>query len=245
MLNLTQILSFEISRDCNLSERHKNVCPINKIKRGNRTLTDDAIIIAVVEAHENGFTGMVAFHFYNEPMLHHVRMFALMDRIRKVVPQCRFLLWTNGTILIKDPHLKMFERTYISNYFHVPYETLELFFNGVMCDGKGEAGMDKRLEQGMKEDIRPCRMPFHDMQIDNGGDMHLCCHDWDGDIKIGNIFDEDLKTLADKRYEIVKSIQNGITDCSPDKCLYCKEKLPFVCEYDKEIAARTNLEINK
>ena len=243
MLDITQLLSFEIGTDCNLSDRHSGICPINNIDRGNRVLTDELIVNAVKDAHDDGFTGMVAFHFYNEPMLHTYRMFTLMDKILKDIPNCRFALWTNGTILIKDHHLKLFDRTYISNYFNFPMELYESIFTNVRIVGFGEDGLDSRLQQNLCsiKNYGGCRLPAHDMQINNGGSMHLCCHDWENEIYIGNLFDSNIKTLAQKKFDIFNTIQNGITDESPKKCLTCKYRLNFVCEFDIEIAQKATL----
>jgi radical SAM protein with 4Fe4S-binding SPASM domain len=238
VLNITQIISFEISTECNLSDRHKHVCPIGKREKGHRELTDEIITFTAVNAYQNGFEGSIAFHFYNEPMLHHVRMFSLMEAIRALAPKSRFLLWTNGTILIKDWHLGMFEKTYISNYFHVPADTLSMFFSNIMLNGGGEDKLDKRLTCNPAEiNDTGCGMGVHDFAINNAGDAHLCCFDWRNEVKIGNIFDSDLLTLMARKRVIVDTIWKNMSELSPYRCLTCTTKHEL-CNYDESIYQR-------
>jgi len=57
---------------------------------------------------------------------------------------------------------------------------------------------------------------------------------------IGNLFETPIKELAEKRYEIVKSISNGMSEKSPNYCLTCKHRLGFICEFDKRISIKAN-----
>jgi len=238
MLDLTQILSFEISTECNLKERHKDICPIGKRPKGARVLTDEIIVNTTIEAHNLGFSGMVAFHFYNEPMVHHTRMFNLMDEIRYNIPQSRFLLWTNGTILIKDPHLAMFEKTYVSNYFKTPAEELLNYFNGLCINNGGEDEFDDRLlnRRGPKN-FAGCGLAVHDFTINNSGDVHLCCLDWMNEVKIGNIFDTGIEELTQRKLEIVKTIWKQMDDKSPERCLTCCHRFGLG-GFDSDIQAK-------
>lgn len=235
MLNITQLISFEISTKCNLSHRHRNLCPIGKRPVGEKPLTDEIIIQTAVDAYGAGFTGMVTFHFYNEPMLHYFRMFYLMDSIRERVPQSRFLLWTNGTILIHNPHLAMFEKTFVSNYFKTPAATLAQFFSGLMINDGGEESLDDRLLNKRKPiDFAPCGLSVGDFIINNSGDVHLCCADWMNEIKIGNIFDTGIEELAQRKWEIVKTVWKEMSDQSPNRCLTCCNRSK-IADYDETI----------
>jgi radical SAM protein with 4Fe4S-binding SPASM domain len=240
MLDITQLISFEISTECNLSERHKNICPIGKRKKiSDKVLTDEIIIKSIFDAYNNGFTGFIAFHFYNEPMMNSLRMFSLMDNIRMEVPRCRFLLWTNGTILIQDPHLLMFERTYISNYFKLPFEILDKFFNNIMINDGGEEPMDSRLKNEKCElNYNSCGFAIHDFAINNSGDVHLCCYDWENEIKIGNIFDLNIVELSKKKWEIIKNLWWGMNDNSPKRCLTCINRHDL-CKFEDNIYRKT------
>lgn len=244
MMNLTQLLSLEISTVCNLSERHKNICPIGRRVKSGKELSDEKILEIVNEAYALGFKGFITFHFYNEPMMTHDRMFYLMDRIRDKFPKSRFLLWTNGTILIKDPHLAMFGKTFVSNYFHVPAEVLEMFFSGLMINRGGEEGMDGRLSKDDQNNSKGCQLAVHDFAINNQGDVHICCYDWKNEIKIGNVFEKSLKELAEKKWEILQTIMYGMDEKSPVACQKCKFK-NALCYYDEEIYNESNKIINQ
>lgn len=87
MLQYTQFLIFELGTGCNLAKDHDK-CPLSKRKKGIKKLDDKAIInLAVISYKEFGFTGLIGWHFYNEPMLYWERMLNLIDRIREKVPE--------------------------------------------------------------------------------------------------------------------------------------------------------------
>ena len=100
MLPYTQFLIFELGNKCNFSKIHPK-CPILARTESNRKVPDEKIVELVKQAYDElGFTGLVAWHFYNEPMLQWKRMIKLMEMIQAQVPKSRFLLWTNGSILM-------------------------------------------------------------------------------------------------------------------------------------------------
>lgn len=69
-LSDTTFISFEINKDCNLKNKHKE-CPINKIQYRNdcSSLRVDDIVDFIYQAQELNFNGYIAFHNYNEPLM--------------------------------------------------------------------------------------------------------------------------------------------------------------------------------
>jgi radical SAM protein with 4Fe4S-binding SPASM domain len=248
MLNLMQLLIFELGRECNLSERHKNVCPITYMPRGKEQLTDDVIIKTVGEAYNSlMFTGFIGWHFYNEPMLYNERMLSLMVRIRQQIPQSRFLLWTNGTILIKDSRMALFECTFISNYFKKDPNEFVGYFNNIMINEGGETLLDNRIQHFMVNgNNNSCGVPFESFLIGNDGTTYMCCHDWRNDIKIGNILFTGLSDLASKKWEYVKEISGKqMTGNAPETCLRCNAKYSGIADFDLNISNKAKVEIGK
>lgn len=223
MIELTQQLSFEIGQDCNLSEVHVK-CPIKRMNRVGRPLTDEIIIRTAIDAYTNlGFEGFISWSLYNEPMLHVDRMLGLMEEIRNFVPKSRFMLWTNGTIKSEDPRMKLFERVWIS-----PYSEL-----------------DDRLDHYGEPNKKRCLLPFNDFLISNTGDVYICCLDWANEVKIGNIFDSSLKELDAKRWEYTQKISGReMTDDAPKACLGCKHKWD-IGYFDERIRSKALTEISK
>jgi radical SAM protein with 4Fe4S-binding SPASM domain len=237
-IDITQLLSFEISTECNLKEIHKNICPIGKReKTGRRRLNGNKILSVLKDAYDLGFGGYITFHYYNEPMVTAYKMFKLMDSIRNQHPQSRFFLWTNGTILIKDRHLQWFEKTYVSNYFHIPAEVLGQFFSGLIV-GQGNDHLDSRLFRSDGEITDdPCQMVLHELPINNQGDAHLCCYDWRNEVKLGNVFDDSLEQIAERKWKIAKTIIHRMDDTSPAVCRSCKFKRPMF-NFDSDIYSK-------
>ena len=247
MLHLTQVLIFELGTACNLAHRHKGVCPISYMVRGDRQITDEMIIKAADEAYNQlGFTGLIGWHFYNEPMIYWERMLDLMVKIRQQIPQSRFLLWTNGTAVFYDERFRMFEYTYISNYSEEnPNKFLGYFYN--MFINNSEKYLDNRLGHFMLDgNSNNCGVPFESFIIGNDGTAYMCCHDWRNDIKIGNLFEVDLKTLNDIKWEYTKKISAKImAEDAPDTCRRCNGKYTQICNFVPEIVGQATAEMDK
>ena len=188
-----QLLSFEIGRTCNLAAAHP-WCPVNVATRhsGPDGILDGEILAFAESAKGAGFGGLVAFHYYNEPMLQLPRVVGLAVALREMLGlYCG--LWTNGELI--DPAalewVNAFDKVWITD--HNParkgfYQSLVLKFPGTVHRKSG--GHDDRLAvaaaPGRKP--RPCWRPtITEMIVDNAGDVHLCCTDWPGETKIGNI----------------------------------------------------------
>jgi GT2 family glycosyltransferase len=243
-LHLTQILSFEIGKECNLSRYHAK-CPINLVNRTDKSLTDDMIINLAKDAYNNlGFTGFISWSFYNEPMIHISRIFTLMETIRESIPKSRFLLWTNGTILVKDPRMDLFEQIYVTNYSNrQSQELIDHFGSRVLF--KGEPQLDDRLNHYTEPDNKGCTLPFDNFLISNTGEVYICCMDWKNEIKIGSVFDLSLKELDENRREIINKISGKeMTDGAPDACVRCAFKW-VIANFDKTIRDKALDEIDK
>ena len=228
MLPLTQLLSFEIGQDCNLMIQHKHKCPASLIKRTERILTDDIIINSSIEAYSLGFEGLISWSFYNEPMIHARRILNLMEIIRSKIPQSRFLLWTNGTILIEDQRMGLFEQIFVTNYLSTPADTLAKYFGNIVLF-KDNPQLDDRLschaDPSDEWRKKRCGMPFDNFIISNTGEVYMCCMDWNNDIKIGSIFDSTIKELNEIRNVYIRKISGKVMlEDAPKTCINCAFK---------------------
>ena len=242
MLQYTHLLVFELGHTCNYADIHP-LCPVSIREKSERTLTDELIISLAKQAYnELGFTGLIAWHFYNEPMLVWKRMLPLMEKIRKEVPKSRFLLWTNGSVLINDPRINMFEQVKVTDYknrgeaLYRKYYKNNLSVNPEM--------FDSRLTYGGTFSKRSCLRPFTEFIISSFGEVHLCCQDWQGRVKIGNVFDTDLKELDERKEKISLSICNKMDDSTPETCLRCVNRFGLNT-FDPEITKRTMIFLAK
>jgi hypothetical protein len=173
-----------------------------------------------------GFRGLIAWHYYNEPMLQATRIFNLMEQIRKEFPDSRFLLWTNCTICPKDSRVGLFEKVYCTDYLNEGADKLYKYFEGVGWFGyKGkETVLDDRLVTSLGEvSFVRCLRPFVDLIIDNYGTVPLCCFDWQNTVKVGNIWENSLEEILEAREIIRKKIcgKEMLKD-APERCLRCQ-----------------------
>lgn len=201
-LSKLQLLSFEIGRDCNLAAAHP-WCPINRPERKQKPtqapMSDDQIVAFAQACVVNGFAGMIAFHYYNEPLLSLPRIRALAPRLPRPL-----VLWTNGKLIeggqiIENGKITeiaswidLFAKVYITD--HDPknrdfYQSLVLKYEGKVHLKPG--GHDDRSQvyaQKRGPRAHPCYRPMvTELPIDHYGTAHLCCVDWDAKTGIGNI----------------------------------------------------------
>lgn len=225
-LEKTSLISFEITNSCNLQSFHEK-CPINcrKYQISEQTLDKQNIVCTIKAAKKMGFSGMVAFHYYNEPLLKKKLILSIIDEI----PECKYLLWTNGLLLSRKVEDNAFLRKFtlvcltcydkdnmvffqeLSNY----YKNIEIF------DWK----LDDRLEIYSKTQPNrlSCKRPLFEIPIDYYGNIHLCCMDWDNSYTIGNILKKDFTDIVNS-----EEYQNLISMCR--KRLIDQKTCPPICK---------------
>lgn len=229
MFNLTKtsLLSFEISDKCNLMCAHDQ-CPVNKrcysIKE--KHLDKQSIIDIITSAKKLGFNGMVAFHYYNEPLLNK----SLVEKIVDALPNTKFLLWTNGLLLDRTVEnnklLSKITKVCITCYDRkdMPFfEALSDYYKNIeIFDWE----LDDRLEiynKTTRNDLS-CKRPFFEIPIDYYGNIHLCCMDWNNQFKIGNVFENEFEQiiLSDKYQSLLESLSKRLLgQNAPDICKTC------------------------
>lgn len=210
-MDKTAHLIFELNNNCNLAGEHDQ-CPINLPDRyGNldqaQTLTDDVVVSACEVAYRFGFAGHVAFHYYNEPMLAISRILKLIEKIKTTVPQARFLLWTNGTLINEANAYKLaaFDKIVITNYDKRNYEFVARFCEDTTIDFWG---FDSRATNAETISTAMCARPFNELIFDHYGNAHVCCIDFRGKVELGNLFSDPVEKVIDK-YKTVRALCYG------------------------------------
>jgi len=193
MKNL-ELISFEIVNCCNLSYLHP-WCPSNSLLRYDDAATppmsDNDIIRFIRSALAHGFIGKIAYHYYCEPTQDLPRCQRLAVAIKAL--GLRSVLWTNGTC--RGLPEGIFDEIFVTAY------------------GLGQEGITRRIEYRPDDrlqiydiepliGITPCYRPAYlEMPITFYGDVRLCCADWRGTVKIGNI-------ITNKHSEIFTAWRN-------------------------------------
>ena len=242
-LKYTQVINFEIGDKCNLTKIHAE-CPSNAVRKPGKELTDDMVMSLVNEVYtKQGFRGFIAWHNYNEPLLQANRILNLMEKIRTDFPQSRFLLWTNGTILLEDSRIKLFEQVYCTDYLNTGVDKIYECFKGVGwfgCKGAKEIVLDDRFkDQPNEKHFGRCLRPLVEFIIDNYGIVHFCCYDWNSVVEIGNIWEMSLESILKKREKLIKKVcGRQMENNAPERCLRCqfREDNPNTSHFDIVIA---------
>jgi hypothetical protein len=189
-----QLLTFESGPACDLAKAH-GYCPTNYREHGATLATDDQKVNFAKACRDWGFSGMVAYHYYNEPLLYSDQIMTLAKRMKDEVG-LESLLWTNGTKLT-DELLKelvsFFNKIMVT--LHYPdkesqYQQWVLKYPGqfhVKPGGHDERG-NVYNQRAKPRRYLPCYRPAEgEMPIDCWGEVHLCCIDWNAHEKLGNI----------------------------------------------------------
>lgn len=229
VMDKTQFLIFEIGPGCNLGNQHPK-CPNQHPDRfaalnTDHTLTPKTIVDLAVKMHaDHNFQGCVGFHYYNEPMLYQTAMFSTMKALRRRVPTMKFVLWSNGTVPVKQqPHcLGWFDQIHVTDYGkgNDLFITQARQYNNHVKVGRWP--LDNRLNMQGPERLDPCRRMFTEFIVDFHGNVHLCCYDWRGLGSPGNVFTNELGVLVDKWRSIRAAIAGRrMTAEAPEVCRRC------------------------
>jgi hypothetical protein len=237
-----QLLVFEIGEGCNLGHLHDR-CPnhmgVDRYERLDCShLLDDATIIETAKTFygQHGFAGMVAWHYFCEPLLYAERMFGLIARIRHAVPQSRFLLWTNGTQLPSDcAAFAVFDRIQVTDYDDDESPRhLEALRRACPRVDVQWAQFDGRLT-GLGEppgSDRPCKRPYTEFVVDCFGNVHLCCQDWRGLASPGNVLRDGLDACVAKWRTLARSVVGErMTPDAPEACRRCERRYAEATAY--------------
>jgi hypothetical protein len=239
MLSKLRFLSFEVGRECDLAAAHP-YCPVNRPERyansaGKSPLGDNSIVAFTCHARSQGFNfkGLVAFHYYNEPLLSRERIDKLLDHFAHALPQQQFALWTNGNALRAEDKewLGRFAAVYVTAHNQDRrqfFEALKLALPDAVKIMPG--GHDDR---GSVYDVlpklcpAPCWRPtVTEMIVDYLGELHLCCVDWKAAEKIGNLQTDNFETCLRNFAEAARLAREG----APEVCRRCRNlrRSPFV-----------------
>lgn len=231
-MHLTQYLSFEITRHCNLGKIH-DLCPNRHPERYasvdmSNPIRDDMIVAICDDAYNRyGFQGKVSWHYYSEPLVAEDRMWRLMDAIDSVAPQAEYDLWTNGTIWPKHPeNLDRFAVIRITDYLLEDHRVdLEHWVTVKTEITRNYGYLDGRINPPPRKRTIRCFRPYTEMIFDYFGQVHLCCYDWRGLGSPGNIHTSTFPEII-QRWQAIRAIigRDGFQPEAPAVCQTCPWK---------------------
>jgi 2-deoxy-scyllo-inosamine dehydrogenase (SAM-dependent) len=195
-------ISFQLSNICNYSFVHKK-CPLHGQSR--QIVLSSAIITNTLdELSKIGYSGIVAFHIYNEPLID-PRLFSLIEETSIRCPNARIYILTNGFYLnqtvIDELTAKGIWLLIVSAYGKSEFDRLSTY-DVAMPYKVIHASLDDRqnLYDRPLLDVKAHCYPFTtDLSISCTGEVTLCCLDWDRRFVFGNLNDERLRSVLDKK----------------------------------------------
>ena len=177
-----QLISFEVVNRCNKTSLHP-WCPSNRPERyadsNGVPASNEDFLFFLDAAIAEGFCGLVAFHYYCEPTLDLPRCRELAAAVH--ARGLRTLLWTNAKV-------ETFPLDAFDEIRATDYTSENLTLNGKPFEH------DDRIDIYDAEAVehRPCYRPSRlEMPVNFYGDVRLCCGDWAGSVRIGNIKDRE------------------------------------------------------
>lgn len=243
-MKYTQLCCFEITTRCNLATAHP-ACPnlhpdrYGRLPTETGPLSDEQILDVLVEVHRRGFTGLVGWHFYCEPMFELERILEVQRKGRERIPMIRYLLWTNGTLFPRDlsPLGGAWETIIVSNYLQRDWTYL-----GEICeDVRVVSGdLDWRIHPPSGAGSSPCLRPYCDLLFDYYGNLRPCCWDWQGETSPGNLHQTELAELLSRWFALRDKLGPGrMADDAPPRCRSCGTRYNLLAPYDQATAERT------
>ncbi len=246
-MDKTQYLIFEIGTECNLGALHPK-CPNRNPERYSAlpsivpTFDADILAIAKTMYRHLGFRGRIGWHYYNEPLCSAKRMWHLMDRIDAEVPEARYTLWTNGTLLPEDcSQFARFEEIHVTDY-GIPEHPVRNIAALVAAQHKTQiqrVRLDDRLHAiGDVHSEEPCHRMFTEFIIDYWGNVRLCCYDWQGVGSIRNVHDWEIGRIV-SAYQETRRMAARLPGRSRvmRACDFCKMQSTHIPQFVPEIAA--------
>jgi len=241
-LAMLQAIAFEISVGCPLSKLHSGICPISDKHRWDkldtsRPMSDELIIDSCETAyHQLGFRGWITWHNFNEPMLEFDRIENLILQLRERISTFRTEVSTNGEVLPDDlKRMKCFDRIRLKNYTGRDQSALLASHPNVEHDAT--PFLDERMASPVIQNQHRCRRMYDELPIDFYGNGHICAGDWQGNVPIGNIWDDGIEDVAERFLAVRDQIgQEPVAPDAPEYCRNCGLSMRYGdCIIDQEI----------
>lgn len=220
-------------------------CPASTkvgIKHAENFMAEDLYVKILNELVHISFSGSVAFHCNNEPLLDE-RLSSWIKAARSLLKTNFFYLYTNGVLIDVKLANQLFKaglnRLIIDNY-NDKHELIPSVKELINCSSflKGEVIVNYRFKTDylgnragqsvnaaffLKEPLRiMCMRPLREIVIGYDGTVPLCCADGLWKVTMGNAKEENLKNIwfSDFFRENRKALLRGDRNCT-EICRVC------------------------
>lgn len=208
MEELFSVVEIETSSTCNLRCYY---CPNSISERGMakncRQMNEDLFFRIVDELSEFGFSGEIHPHLYNEPLLDE-RLGRFVQYARKTIPNAKVVVFSNGVGLTVEKYqeLVMAGVGQFNITRHTPNEPPNVLAVLDLRKREGNQGVEfvynrDGIGRGqiifnrcglipttkVVDPMLHCDWPSNIFTINHNGDVLLCCNDYFGTFRFGNL----------------------------------------------------------
>ena len=218
------VVCIETTSICN---RRCSYCPNSKYYRGNFHMDTKIINKILKELKELDYRGTFCFHLFNEPLIDK-RLPEIIKETRKEFPMNKIVIYSNGDLLTIGLFKKLikngvthFDITQHAKEMTKPMKEIFRFIDKnpefkknlyyktqILLNNWG--GLVKIEEENPK--INTCHSPTNMLAINYKGDVIICCINFLGNHKYGNVKDEKIIDIWNKKEykNIRKECRKGI-----------------------------------
>lgn len=217
-------VSFMLSNLCNYASFHKK-CPLSKMK--NKEIMPSSLVYKMIdELAQHKFSGTIAFHVYNEPMID-PRLFMFIKYVKEKCPQAIVFMTSNGYYIEKTMFEELVEigvdSILVSAYSPAEYERLLALNNDKIAYCVYPAVLDDRMCQYEAPKLnlkKACFAPLNEICIAPSGEMFLCCLDWQIKHTFGDLKNNSLQDIVNSHQ--VKKVYGNLIQGK--RCLHLCER---------------------
>ena len=214
----TNRISIELSNICNYSKIHIR-CPLNKSMEEKKILSLNIIKKIIDEIAKNNFSGVIAFHTYNEPLID-PRLFYIINLVKNKCKKAKMFLLSNGYYFNQTIANELVEigvdRIDITAYTRNKYDQLKKInipISYSIFPSFNPDSLDTRLNiydssiLTKKSIFKPCYNILNDMIITCDARISLCCLDWQRKYCFGDLNKQSIKEII-LNTDIFKEFKN-------------------------------------
>ncbi|MFH1285218.1 MAG: radical SAM/SPASM domain-containing protein [Candidatus Micrarchaeota archaeon] len=197
-------VELETITNCN---RRCSYCPNSKTPKTPRLMEETIFKKAVADLADINYSGILAPHFYGEPLLDS-RLPNLLSYAKQKLPNTSILLYTNGDYLSRELFLKLKDSGvndfFVTEHENKPPKKFMEWHASASASDKKHIIFQKMNENSIlsnrggaavvahKKPFSKCSIPRNNLVINADGNVLLCCNDFFGKYVFGNIKEKPL-----------------------------------------------------
>lgn len=192
-------ICIETISSCN---RKCSYCPVSKYNRGDYIMKKELFKKIIKQLVAMNFKGDIVHHFYGEPLLDK-RLDEFVEYEKSLLPNSSIRIYTNGDFLTKKKYNSLanvgVDFFYVTLHFGIGISKFLKFYESLDIKSKKRVIVRKLTNDSLlssrgglikvknKERKQFCGFPSNNLVIDVHGNVVLCCEDYFGKFKWGNV----------------------------------------------------------